>query len=79
MQPEKVKPAGSGIGQLGDILGWAARHGLIRTHNDWPLDQIGMLRHEGDQLFIREFELSSLSFQLQLHYCGTDDMFTSDT
>jgi predicted 3-demethylubiquinone-9 3-methyltransferase (glyoxalase superfamily) len=40
--------------QLFDILGWSAQHGPIATHNDRPLDQIRMFRHEGDQFFIRE-------------------------
>src|SRR5262245_47003837 len=40
--------------QFFDIRWWAAQHGLISAHNDWPLDQIRMFRHEGDQLIIRE-------------------------
>ena len=43
--------------QLFDILWWAAQHGHIATHNDRPLDQIRMFRHEGNQFFVREILL----------------------
>lgn len=49
----RFEPCHFALEQLFDILRWSAQQGLIATHNDRPLDQIRMFRHEGDQFFIQ--------------------------